>query len=161
MSDNYRDSYLSHSIDTARRKPKKGLEIIIEENNSFNHDLNNHEGSESKTQINFYNNNSPLRKHNIGRRNNSVERRKRSELLHEKVRNILENKSKFNLEAEEDLDEKELKKEANSNQKKKVQKKVNKNLKLLNLIKERMGKTEESGNKNENKKYEINTVIEI
>ena len=156
MSDDYRDNYSSHSIDAVRRKPNKGLEIIIEENNSFNHDLNNQEGSESKTQINFYNNNNQL-PNKFGKRNNSVEKRRRSELLHEKVRNILDNKSRFNLEAEEDLDEKELKNEANNNQKKKVQKKVNRNLKLLNLIKERMGKTEDSGDKKDEKKSEINS----
>ena len=50
MSDDFRDNYSSHSIDVIRRRPNKKLEIIIEENNSFTHDINNQDNSESKTQ---------------------------------------------------------------------------------------------------------------
>ena len=59
MTDDYRDNFSSHSIDVIKRRPNKNLEIILEENNSYNHD-NNAEISESKTQENFFINNSPL-----------------------------------------------------------------------------------------------------
>ena len=154
MSDDYRDNYSSHSIDIVRRRPNKKLEIIIEESNSFNHDINNPDASESKTQANFYNNNS-LQSNGTGKRCNSSEKKRRSKILHEKVKQILDYRAKINLmEPEDELEDKELKNEDGS-PKKKVQKKVNKNLKLLNLIKERMNKAEKNEKNIEEKDKEV------
>ena len=77
MTDDFRDNYSSHSIDVIRRRPNKNLEIILEENNSINHDNNNPEMSESKTQDNFYINNSPLHETSSGKRFNSSEKKKK------------------------------------------------------------------------------------
>ena len=151
--DDFKDDYSSHSIDAIQRRPNKKLEIIIEENNSFHQDMNNPEIQESRTQANFFNQNSPLYGSRRRRRYNSSEKRKRSEALHEKVKQILEFKHRFNtVDPDEDSEEKESKNGEVEGRKKKVQKKVNRNLKLLNLIKERMSKNEE----NKDKKSEEN-----
>ena len=163
MSDDFRDNYSSHSIDVIRRRPNKKLEIIIEENNSFTHDINNQDNSESKTQANFYNNKNSPKNRKIGgqsgKKYNSSEKRRRSELLHEKVKQILDYRDKINLlEPEDDLEENEFKNEEQGSHKKKVQKKVNKNLKLLNLIKERMNKIEANKDTKEEKIEEKKNV---
>ena len=147
-----KENYSSHSIDAIQRRPNKKLEIIIEENNSFNQDINNQEMPESKTQANFYSQNNLFDGSKRRRRYNSSEKRKRSEILHEKVKQILEYKNKFNtFDPDDDSDEKESKNEEDETHKKKIQKKVNRNLKLLNLIKERMSKNEESTDKDKDK----------
>ena len=147
--EDFKDDYSSHSIDAIQRRPNKKLEIIIEENNSFHQDTNNPEIQESRTQANFFNQESPLYGSRRRRRYNSSEKRKRSEALHEKVKQILEFKHKFNtVDPDEDSEEKESKNGEVEGRKKKVQKKVNRNLKLLNLIKERMNKNEENKDKN-------------
>ena len=146
MTDDYRDNFSSHSIDVIKRRPNKNLEIILEENNSYNHD-NNAEISESKTQENFFINNSPLHETSSGKRYNSSEKRRRNERLHKKVKQILDYRAKLNsIKPEEDS--LEIKNEENNN-KKKVPKKVNRNLKLLNLIKERMNQAENKDDKKE------------
>ena len=159
MTDDFRDNYSSHSIDVIRRRPNKNLEIILEENNSINHDNNNPEMSESKTQDNFYINNSPLHETSSGKRFNSSEKKKRSEILHQKVKQILDYRAKINaLKPEEDSLEKEIKNEEDASNKKKVPKKVNRNLNLLNLIKERMSQTENKEDKKDEKKIENNNI---
>ena len=90
-----KENYSSHSIDAIQRRPNKKLEIIIEENNSFNQDINNQEMPESKTQANFYSQNNLFDVSKRKRIYNSSEKRKRSEILHEKVKQILEYKNKF------------------------------------------------------------------
>ena len=139
MEEDLKDNYSSHSIDFIQRRPNQNLEIIEEENNSMNHDLNNQEIAESKTQANFYYNYTPLTGGNLfGKRNKSTEKMKRSALLHEKVKEILSyRKNLNNLEPDDDT---EIKIEESNQKKKKVEKKVNRNKKLLNLIKERMNK---------------------
>ena len=150
MEEDLKDNYSSHSIDFVQRRPNQNLEIIEEENNSINHDLNKQEIIESKTQANFYYNYTPLAGGNLfGKRNKSTEKMKRSALLHEKVKEILNYRQNLNnLEADDDT---EIKIEDSNQKKKKVEKKVNRNKKLLNLIKERMNKNE----KNEEQTDEI------
>ena len=139
MEEDFKDNYSSHSIDFIQRRPNQNLEIIEEENNSMNHDLNNQEIAESKTQANFYYNYTPLTGGNLfGKRNKSTEKMKRSALLHEKVKEILSYRK--NLDILEPDDDTEIKIEESNQKKKKVEKKVNRNKKLLNLIKERMNK---------------------
>ena len=129
MIDDFKDNHSSHSIDIVRRRPNKKLEIIVEENNSFNNDNNNPDISQSKTPANYYNLDTPLQRGGSGKRFNSSEKRKRSEILHEKVKQILNYRESLNnIEPECDLDEKESKNEDDS-AKKKIQKKGNKNLK--------------------------------
>ena len=121
----------------------------------MNHDLNNQEIAESKTQANFYYNYTPLTGGNLfGKRNKSTEKMKRSALLHEKVKEILSyRKNLNNLDPDDDTD---IKIEESNQKKKKVEKKVNRNKKLLNLIKERMNKNDQNGEQTEEiKKEEI------
>jgi len=141
MEEDFKDNYSSHSIDFIQRRPNQNLEVIEEENNSMNHDLNNQEATESRTQANFYYNYTPLTGGNLfGKRNKSTEKMKRSALLHEKVKEILSyRKNLNNLEPDDD---EEIKIEESEQKKKKVEKKVNRNKKLLNLIKERMNKND-------------------
>ena len=154
MIDDFKDNHSSHSIDIVRRKPNKKLEIIIEENHSFHNDLNNPELSESKTQSNIKYTNGPLNREIPGKRSNSSERRRRSENIHKKVKEILDYRDRINLmDAVGDYEEKDSIKDEENN-KKKIPKKVNKNLKLLNLIKERMNKIEINEEQNEEKKNE-------
>ena len=155
MEEDFKDNYSSHSIDFIQRRPNQNLEIIEEENNSMNHDLNNQEITESKTQANFYYNYTPLTGGNLfGKRNKSTEKMKRSALLHEKVKEILSYRK--NLDILEPDDDTEIKIEESNQKKKKVEKKVNRNKKLLNLIKERMNKNDQNEEKtDEIKKEEI------
>ena len=155
MEEDFKDNYSSHSIDFIQRRPNQNLEVIEEENNSMNHDLNNQEISESKTQANFYYNYTPLTGGNLfGKRNKSSEKMKRSALLHEKVKEILSYRKTLNNAEQED--DSEIKIEESNQKKKKVEKKVNRNLKLLNLIKERMNKNDQNEEQmDENKKEEI------
>ena len=158
-----KDNHSSHSIDVIRRKPNKKLEIIIEENNSFHNDLNNPELSESKTQSNFKPINSPLDREVPGKRSNSSEKRRRSENIHKKVQQILNYRDTLNMmDPESEYEDKYLGKEE-ENSKKKIPEKVNKNLKLLNLIKERMNKEElneniRDDNEDENNKINKNNI---
>ena len=155
MEEDNKDNYSSHSIDFIQRRPNQNLEIIEEENNSMNHDLNNQEIAESKTQANFYYNYTPLTGGNLfGKRNKSTEKMKRSALLHEKVKEILSYRK--NLNNLEPVDDTDIKIEESNQKKKKVEKKVNRNKKLLNLIKERMNKNDQNGEQtDEIKKEEI------
>ena len=164
MKDDFKDNnYSSHSIDIIQRRPNKKLEVILEENNSFNNDLNYQDMSESKTQANFYSKYSPLDSGSSEKKFNSSEKKKRNAKLHEKVKEIIEYRTNLNnLFSEEEYEEKELKKEEENNKRKKVEKKVNKNLQLLNLIKERMIKNEINEEKKEDikKKNEEKKEIE-
>jgi len=111
-----------------QRNQYKKLEIIFEENNSLANDLNNPDMSGARTQRNFYKKYNPLqedRKEKIRNKNKS----------NEKLRNVNYNKDYNNndQEQEEDSDDREFHKiEGN-----KRNQKVNQNLKLLRLIKEK------------------------
>ena len=131
--------------DYIQRNQYKKLEIIFEENNSIANDLNNPDLSGARTQRNFYKKYNPLqadRKERIINKNKS----------NEKLRNIDYNQDLNNSEKEEDSEDKEFHKigETKRNQK------VNQNLKLLRLIKEKYnnnsGKKEKEREKEQNDK---------
>ena len=155
MNDECKDNYSSYSTDNIQTRKKRNLEIIIEENNPNKIEVNLQEMHDSKTQPNFINNS-----------NNSVPKKRKSALLKERIREIIEKNKKFKtLESEGEL----INNEDNNNttQKKKVQKKVNRNLKLLNIIKERMSQEknkddlEQEDNNNISGKEEIKYLEEI
>ena len=157
MKDEHKDKNSSHSIDIIQRKPNKKLEVILEENNSINNDLNYQDMNESKTQVNFYNKNNPLGNGSSGKKLNSSEKKKRNAKIHQKIKEILEYKANLDkIIPDEDYKEEQKKEEQENTKRKKIEKKVNKNLGLLNLIKERMNEEEINDLKKENinKKYE-------
>ena len=142
---------ISNSIDFISDRTNKRLKIIIEEKNIFNNDKNNKEENENKTQFNFNKVPNPLLGIEQSKRANSCEKRKKNKILQKKLQEILDYREKFkSLEEEEKL--KEELNEEESGKKKKVETKVNRNLKLLNLIKEKMNQNEiKDENKNDNK----------
>ena len=118
--------------DYHQRNQYKKLEIIFEENNSMTNDLNNPDISGARTQRNFYKNYNPLqddRKGKMRSKNKS----------NEKLRNINYNQDYNNNEQEQEQEQEEESedKEFHKIEEKKRKKKVNKNLKLLRLIKEK------------------------
>ena len=151
------DNISSHSIDNMNYRHNKNLEIILEEKNSSNNNQNNIEEIENKTQTNFNKIANPLLDIEQPKRYNSCEKRKKNKILQKKLQEILDYRAKFkSIEAEENLEEERLKNEE-SEKKQKVESKVNRNLKLLNLIKEKMNQNKEIKNDNDNKeKKEIN-----
>ena len=128
---------ISNSIDFLSERQNKRLEIIIEEKSRSNKDKNNVEENENITQFNFNKVSNPLVDIEQPKRANSCEKRKKNKILQKKLKEILDYRAKFkSLEVEENLKEEE------SEKKKKVETKVNRNLKLLNLIKEKMNQNE-------------------
>ena len=151
----YKDNYLSHSIDNTKRRQNKKLEIIIEENNSINHDINNPDMSESKTQENKYNNYSTLQPSDSSEKKKNLERRKK---INEKMRQILKYRQNLDNSDQEDSEEKQFYKNEENSDKKKRNRKVNQNLELLKLIKEKFngsGKREKERQSEEKKDKEI------
>jgi len=142
MSDKLKVNSSSHSTDKIQDIKKRNLEIIIEERNSIKNP-EYYKMHDSKTLPYFYNNN-----------NTENENSRKGSLLKDKINQVLEYSTKYRtLEPENNM--------ININdvnlfdKKKKVEKKVNRNLKLLNLIKERMsqeGNTNLSNESNEIKK---------
>ena len=141
MYDILKDDSSSHSTDKIQVNKKRNLEIIIEERNSIkNPDY--YKMHDSKTLPNFNNSN------DIQNDNN-----RKSSFLKEKINQALEYSTKYRTLDPEDnivnIDDDYL-----FDRKKKVGKKVNRNLKLLNLIKERMSQENNSSESNEIKKEE-------
>ena len=142
MCDKLKVSSSSHSTDKIQDTKKRNLEIIIEERNSIKNP-EYYKMHDSKTLPYFYNNN-----------NTENENSRKGSLLKDKINQVLEYSTKYRtLDPENNM--------ININdvnlfdKKKKVEKKVNRNLKLLNLIKERMsqeGNTNLSNESNEIKK---------
>ena len=144
------DNISSHSIDYLSHRQNKNLEIIIEEKNITNNNQNNFEENENKTQISFSKIPNPLLDIEQPKRYNSCEKRKKNKILQQKVKEILDYRAKFkSMEAEENLEEEILNKEEDD-KKQKVESKVNRNLKLLNLIKEKMNQNKEIQQDNDN-----------
>ena len=151
----YKDNYLSHSIDNTKRRQNKKLEIIIEENNSINHDINNPDMSETKTQENKYNNYSTLQPSDSSEKNKNLERRKK---INEKMKQIMKYRQNLDNSDQEDSEEKQFYKNEENSDKKKRNRKVNQNLELLKLIKEKFsnsGKKEKERQSEEKKDKEI------
>ena len=151
----YKDNYLSHSIDNPKRRQNKKLEIIIEENNSINHDINNPDMSETKTQENKYNNYSRLQPSDSSEKNKNLERRKR---INEKMKQIWSYRQNLGNSDKEDSEEIQFYKKEENSDKKKKNRKVNQNLELLKLIKEKFsnsGKKEKERKSEEKKDEEI------
>ena len=142
MCDKLKVSSSSHSTDKIQDTKKRNLEIIIEERNSIKNP-EYYKMHDSKTLSYFYNNN-----------NTENENSRKGSLLKDKINQVLEYSTKYRtLDPENNM--------ININdvnlfdKKKKVEKKMNRNLKLLNLIKERMsqeGNTNLSNESNEIKK---------
>ena len=141
MYDKLKDNSSSHSTDKIQVNKKRNLEIIIEERSSIkNPDY--YKMHDSKTLPVFNNSN------NIQSDNN-----RKGSFLKEKINQALEYSTKYRtLDPEENMmiiDDDNL-----FERKKKVGKKVNRNLKLLNLIKERMSQENNSNESIEIKKEE-------
>ena len=134
-----KDNSSSHSTDKIQANKMRNLGIIIEERNSIKN-MDYYNMHDSKTLPNFNNSN------NIENDNN-----RKSSFLKERINQVLEYSTKYRTLDPEDnminIDDDNL-----FAQKKKVGKKVNRNLKLLNLIKERMSQENNSNERNEIKK---------
>ena len=129
--------------DYLQRNQYKKLEIIFEENNSLANDLNNPDMSGARTQRNFYKKYNPLqeeRKEKIRNKNKS----------NEKLRNVNYNQDYNNNEPEQEEDSED--KEFHKIEENKRNQKVNQNLKLLRLIKEKYNNN--SGKKEKEKEKE-------
>ena len=154
----YEENYLSHSIDMTKRRKNRKLEIIVEENNSISHDINNADMPGIKTQENKYNNYNRL-KHSDSTENkdNFGKRRKNNDWIGKKrqISNYTQNYDNFD---EEESEEKEFYKIEDNSDKKRRSQKVSQNLQLLKLIKERFnnsGKKEKEEKSQEKKEKEI------
>ena len=124
--------------DYLQRNQYKKLEIIFEENNSLVNDLNNPDVSGARTQRNFYQKYNPLqdeRKEKVRNKNKS----------NEKLRNLNYNQDLNSSDPDEDSEDKDFQKIEGS----KRNQKVNQNLKLLRLIKEKYNNN--GGNKEKEK----------
>ena len=153
------DNISSHSIDYMSHRLNKNLEIILEEKNTSNNNQNNVEENDNKSQTNFNKIPNPLLDIEQPKRYNSCEKRKKNKILQQKVKEILDYRAKFkSLEAEENLEEEILQKEEDD-KKQKVESKVNRNLKLLNLIKEKMNQNKENKKDNDNENYKEESKI--
>ena len=120
MDDNLKDNFSNDNNDNNRKRQKKVLEIKTEEAIIDNIDTPKDSIKNLKTHSNLNNDKNP----DINKNSNNKEEVP-----------ILEYKTKYNtLETNQNDQDNEL----NNNQKKKVEKKVNRNLKLLKIVKERM-----------------------
>jgi len=147
----YDENYLSHSIDVTKRRKNRKLEIIVEENNSISHDINNADMPGLKTQENKYNNYNRL-KHsdNLENKDNFDRKRKNNDWIGKK-RQISNYSQNFENSDEEESEEKEFYKIEDNSDKKRRNQKVSQNLQLLKLIKERFNN---SGKKEKEKEKE-------
>ena len=143
MYDKLKDNSSSHSTDKIQAIKKRNLEIIIEERNSIkNPDY--YKMHDSKTLPSFNNTS------NIQNDNN-----RKGSFLKERINQVLEYSTKYRT-LDPDDNTVNIDNDNMINQKKKVEKKVNRNLKLLNLIKERMSQENNSNESIEIKKEEKN-----
>ena len=132
------DNISVHSIDFISQSFNKNLRLITDEKDKENNIKNNFKDNENKTSSNLNKINNPLSFIEQPKRANSCEKRKKNKILEKKMKEIMEYREKFkSLEMKEKLEEEEIKKEEDG-KKKKVETKVNRNLKLLNMIKEKM-----------------------
>ena len=118
MNDNYnlKEDLSTNSNNIFQKKQKRNLEIKLEDNN----DLNHHEIQASKTLSNInLDDNSEVNENNSNKEDIA----------------ILEYKKRFNTLNQDEIENNNIN---NNNQKRRVEKKVNTNLKLLKIIKERM-----------------------
>ena len=153
----YEDNYLSRSIDIIKRRKNKKLEIIVEENNSINHDMSNPDYSGIKTQENKYNNYYRLKHSDILENKDKLERIRANNARIGKKLQASNYSQSLNNSDQEDSEDKEFYKIEENSDKKRRSQKVSQNLQLLKLIKEKFnnsGKKEKEKDEQSQEKKE-------